>query len=146
MTSRGDVSTSAPILSGTAGLGSSCLSRSAAHTGFMGKLVYGMSVSLDGYVNGPDGSIGWTAPERQLSRFVNEVESSFGIYLFGRRMFETMRIWEDDAALAGWPDYVLEYAPTYRAAEKVVFSTAMEDPALPRTKVERRLDPDAVPS
>jgi len=110
----------------------------------MGKLVYGMSVSLDGYVNGPDGSIGWTAPERQLSRFVNEVESSFGIYLFGRRMFETMRIWEDDAALAGWPDYAVEYAPTYRAAEKVVFSTAMEDPALPRTRVERRLDPDAV--
>jgi dihydrofolate reductase len=103
-----------------------------------------MSVSLDGYVNGPDGTFGWTEPDEQLSRFVNDVQSRVGIYFFGRRVFETMRVWEDDAALAGLPDYLLEYAPIYRAAEKVVFSTAMEDPALPRTRVERRLDADAV--
>jgi len=110
----------------------------------MGKLVYGMSVSLDGYVNGSDGTFGWTEPEDQLSRFVNEVQSRVGTYLFGRRMFETMRVWEDDAALVDLPDYALEYGPIYRAAEKVVFSTAMEDPVLPKTRVVRRLDPDAV--
>jgi len=110
----------------------------------MGKLVYGMSVSLDGYVNGSDGTFGWSEPDEEVHRFVNELQRRVGTYLFGRRMFETMRVWEDDAALASLPDYVLEYAPIWRAAEKVVFSTTLEEPAIPRTRVERRLDLDAV--
>ena len=110
----------------------------------MGKLVYGMLASLDGYVNGPDGTFGWAEPDEEVHRFANELERGVGTYLFGRRMFETMRVWEDDAALAGLPDYVLEYAPIWRAAEKLVFSTTLEEPAIQRTRVERRLDLDAV--
>ena len=110
----------------------------------MGTLVYGMSVSLDGYVNGPDGSIDWTDPDGETHRFVNDLESRVGTYLFGRRLFETMRVWEDEAFLADLPDFALEYTPIYRAAEKIVYSTTLEDPGLPRTRVERRLDLDAV--
>lgn len=110
----------------------------------MGTLVYGMSVSLDGYVTGPDGGIEWTAPDEETHRFVNDLERRVGTYLFGRRLFETMQVWEDDAFLEGMPDYAAEYAPIYRAANKVVLSTTLEDPGLPRTRVERRLDPGAV--
>jgi dihydrofolate reductase len=62
-----------------------------------------MSASLDGYVNGPDGSFGWSEPDREVSFFVNELQRQVGTYLFGRRTFETMRVWADDAALAGLP-------------------------------------------
>ena len=112
----------------------------------MGRLVYGMSSSLDGYVNRADGTIEWTAPDEETHRFVNELERRVGTYLFGRRLFETMRVWDDDEALAGLPDYALEYAPIWRAADKVVFSTTLEKPDVPRTRVERRLDIDAVRS
>ncbi len=110
----------------------------------MGKLVYGMSTSLDGFVNDRDGGIDWTAPDEETHRFVNDLERRVGTYLFGRRLFETMRVWEDDAFLEGMPDYAAEYTPIYRAADKVVFSTTLEDPGLPRTRVERRLDFGAV--
>ncbi|MDQ7994156.1 MAG: dihydrofolate reductase family protein [Propionicimonas sp.] len=110
----------------------------------MGTLVYGLSTSLDGYVTGPDGTIDWTVPDEETSRFVNARESRVGTYLLGRRMYETMRVWEDDSFLVGLPDFIVEYVPIWRAAEKVVYSTTLEDPGRPRTRVERRLDPDAV--
>lgn len=110
----------------------------------MGTLVYGMSVSLDGYVNGPDGGIDWTDPDGETHRFINELESRIGTYLFGRRMFETMRVWEDPAFLADLPDFAMEYTPIYLAAQKIVYSSTLQDPGLPRTRVERRLDLDAV--
>lgn len=110
----------------------------------MGKLVYGMTTSLDGYINGPDGRFDWSEPDEETHRFINELERRVGTYLFGRRMFETMRIWEDDEALAGWADYALEYAPIWRSADKVVFSTTLDRPAIPRTTLERRLDLEAV--
>jgi len=102
-----------------------------------------------GTTSGTDGWLVATSTSDNLGRFkvhrfVNELQRRVGTYLFGRRMFETMRVWEDDAALASLPHYVLEYAPIWRAAEKVVFSTTMEEPAIPRTRVERRLDLDAV--
>ena len=78
-------------------------------------LVYGLSASLDGYINGLDGTFDWTEPDEETSRFVNELQRPVGTYLVGRRMFETMRVWDDEAALAGLPDYLLEYAPIWRA-------------------------------
>lgn len=110
----------------------------------MGKLVYGMSTSLDGYVNDPDGEFGWSEPDEQTHRFVNEVQSGMGIYLLGRRLFETMKVWEDDAALADFPQYVRDYATIWRNARKIVYSTSLDDPGLPATSVERRLDFDAI--
>lgn len=107
----------------------------------MGKLVYGLTTSLDGYVNGPDGDIGWSEPDGETHQFVNDRQSRVGTYLAGRRMFETMRIREDEAWLAG---YVLEYAAIWRAADKEVFSTTLEVPHLPRITLHRQLDPDAV--
>jgi len=126
--------------------GMTCLwfGRRCADTEVMGKLVYGMSTSLDGYVNRADGSIDWTAPDEETHRFVNHLESRIGTYLFGRRLFETMRVWDDDEALAGMPDYALEYAPVWRAVDKVVFSTTLAALNVPRTRVERRLDVDDV--
>ena len=110
----------------------------------MGILSYGMIASLDGYVAGPDGDFSWAEPDEEVHRFVNERDRHVGTYLYGRRMFEVMRFWDDDAALADAPEYIREYAAIWQAADKVVFSTSIEPPSLPRTRLERRFDPDAI--
>jgi len=110
----------------------------------MGRLIYGLTASLDGFVNDPDGDLSWGEPDEETSRFVNDQQRGIGTYLFGRRMFETMRVWDDESALVGWPDYILDYVAVWRAADKVVYSTTLPEPSEPRTRLERRLDLDAV--
>ena len=110
----------------------------------MGMLSYGMITSLDGFVAGPDGDFDWAEPDEETHRFVNEREHSVGTYLYGRRMFETMRAWAEDDWLVDAPDYVREYADIWRAADKVVYSTTLAAPGIERTLVEPQLDLQAI--
>jgi dihydrofolate reductase len=110
----------------------------------MGILGYGMITSLDGYVADAHGEFGWAEPDEEVHRFVNARERAVGTYLYGRRMFEMMRFWADDANIAGGPDYVHEYAAVWRAARKVVFSTTLATTRTDRTRLERRFDVAAV--
>jgi len=73
--------------------------------------------------------------------FVNDQERTIGTYLYGRRMYDVMVAWEsvDDEALV-----TREYAAIWRSADKVVFSTTLEEVGSTRTRLERRFDPDAV--
>ena len=110
----------------------------------MGTLSYGMISSLDGFVAGPDGDFDWAEPDAETHRFVNEREQNVGTYLYGRRMYETMRAWAEDDWLADQPDYVRDYARIWRDADKVVYSSTLSAPSTDRTRVEARLDLDAV--
>jgi dihydrofolate reductase len=110
----------------------------------MGTLSYGMISSLDGFVAGSDGDFDWAEPDAETHRFVNEREHAIGTYLYGRRMYETMRAWAEDDWLVDQPDYVRDYARIWRDADKVVFSTTLTTPLTDRTRVEPRLDLDAV--
>jgi dihydrofolate reductase len=110
----------------------------------MGILGYGMISSLDGYVTGADGTFDWAEPDAEVHAFVNDRERGIGTYLYGRRMWETMRVWGEDGWLAGEPDVVQDYAQLWRAADKVVFSTTLDSVDLPRTRLERRVDPAAI--
>jgi hypothetical protein len=53
-----------------------------------------MGVSLDGYIVGPDGDFGWTAPDEEVFRFVTDEIREIGVHLLGRRLYETMLYWE----------------------------------------------------
>ncbi|MEV0729680.1 dihydrofolate reductase family protein [Polymorphospora sp. NPDC050346] len=110
----------------------------------MGKLIYSMITSLDGYVSDPDGKFDWGFPEQELHEFVNELSRSFGTYLYGRRMYETMVYWETAHTLPDPPPFILEYARAWQAADKVVYSTTLNEVASTRTRIERTFDPDAV--
>jgi dihydrofolate reductase len=57
----------------------------------VGKLIYSVIASLDGYVADEDGDFAWAAPDEEVHTFVNELERPVGTYLYGRRMYETMR-------------------------------------------------------
>lgn len=106
----------------------------------MGTLSYGMISSLDGFVAGADGDFDWAEPDEEVHRFVNERERTVGTYLYGRRMFETMRAWDEDGWLADQPDFIHQYAAIWRAASKVVYSATLADPGAERTRVERHLN------
>lgn len=110
----------------------------------MGKLSYAANVSLDGYLEDEAGSFDWSEPDEEVHAFWNDHERQIGISLYGRRMYETMRVWEDDDWLQGEPAVVREYADIWRAGEKVVYSTTLTEVSTARTRIERQFDPDGV--
>lgn len=110
----------------------------------MGKLIYSMITSLDGYVSDRDGNFGWGFPEEESHTFVNEQSRSIGTYLYGRRMYEMMVFWETAHLEPEAPPFVLEYARIWQATDKVVYSTTLDKVASERTRLERSFDPEAV--
>ena len=86
-------------------------------------IIYSMSVSADGYVNGPDGTFDWTAPTDELHRFHNQRMTEIDAQLLGRRLYEAMLVWEtqefDDPTM-------VEFAESWRPLERIVFSTTLE--------------------
>lgn len=90
----------------------------------MRKLIYSMSVSLDGFIAAPDGAIDWSVPDEELFRFHHQQVQDIGVHLCGRRLYETMAYWEtaEESALAA--EHV-EFAQTWKALPKVVFSTTL---------------------
>jgi dihydrofolate reductase len=110
----------------------------------MAKLIYAAIASLDGYVEDEEGGFDWAAPDDEVHAFVNDLERPIGTYLYGRRMYETMVFWETVSAEADEPAVFLDYAEIWLAAEKIVYSRALQTVSSARTRIERELDPDAV--
>jgi dihydrofolate reductase len=110
----------------------------------VGKLVYAANTSLDGYLEDADGSFDWSVPDDEVHAFWNEHERNVGTSLYGRRMYETMRVWEDDDWLSSEPAVVRDYARIWRDGDKVVYSSTLEEVSTARTRIERRFDPEAV--
>jgi dihydrofolate reductase len=111
----------------------------------MARLIYSMLMSLDGYIEDERGEFGWGAPEdEQVHSYINELASSVGTYLYGRRMYETMVYWETAHTIPDLPPFVLDWARQWQAAEKIVYSRTLAEPRSARTRLEREFDPDAV--
>jgi dihydrofolate reductase len=110
----------------------------------MGKLIYTMLASLDGYVADERGKFGWAEPDEEVHRFVNDLERGIGTFLYGRRMYEVMAVWDDPAALAPEPAYVREFGELWRAADKVVYSRTLTRVLSARTRFERDFAPGAI--
>jgi dihydrofolate reductase len=89
----------------------------------MVSMIYSMSVSADGYINGPDGTFDWAAPTDELHRFHNQRMTEIGAQLLGRRLYETMLVWETEEFT---DPTMVEFAELWRPLEKVVFSTTLE--------------------
>lgn len=92
----------------------------------MRKLMYSMGVSLDGFIAGPNGEIDWSAPDEGLHRFHNEQTREIGVYLCGRRLYETMLYWETADKNPSAAEYELDFARIWNAIPKVVFSKTLD--------------------
>jgi dihydrofolate reductase len=110
----------------------------------MAALTYTSIASLDGYVADADGSFDWAEPDQEVHSFINEQEEGVGTYLYGRRLYETMAVWETDDWLADAPPHVRDYARIWRGADKVVYSTTLDAVPTARTRLERSFEPAAV--
>jgi dihydrofolate reductase len=110
----------------------------------MARLIYLALASLDGYIEDPDGNFDWAAPDEEVHRFINELERAAGTGLYGRRMYETMSVWDSDDFLDGAPPHISEYAEIWRAADKIVYSKTLQAVSTRRTRLEREFDPEAV--
>jgi dihydrofolate reductase len=80
-------------------------------------------------VEGPDGKFAWSHPDEEVHRFHNGIAAGMGAFLYGRRMYETMRFWEtvdEDASSPEFPDYVRDFARIWKSKPKIVFSTTLE--------------------
>jgi len=107
----------------------------------MGRLVYSAIASLDGYIADEQGDFDWSAPDDEVHAFVNDLTRPARTHLLGRRMYEVLAVWEtmDDPA----PE-MQDFAQIWRAAEKVVYSTTLQEVSSRRTRIERSFEPDAV--
>ena len=111
----------------------------------MAKLIYSMITSLDGYTEDEHGDFGWGAPaDGEVHSYINELASSVGTYLYGRRMYETMVYWETAHTIPDQPQFVLDWARQWQATEKVVYSRTLAEPRSARTRIEREFDRDAI--
>ena len=91
----------------------------------MRSVIYSMSVSLDGYIAGPDGSFDWTAPDEEVFRFWTDQTRELAAHVLGRRLYETMLYWEaaDENPSLDFDDR--EWVSVWRPLPKVVFSTTL---------------------
>lgn len=112
--------------------------------GTMGKLIYAANISLDGFLEDETGSLDWSVPNEDVHAFWNEHERHIGTSLYGRRMYETMRVWETDDWLTDAPAVVREYAGIWRDTDKIVYSSSLDAVSTARTTIERTFEPEAV--
>jgi dihydrofolate reductase len=108
------------------------------------KLIYASNMSLDGCTEDADGAFDWAPPDDEVFAFTTELMRSAGTYLYGRRMYELMAVWETDPALAEHSDLRAEFAQVWQSPDKVVYSTTLAAVPTAQTRLEGRFDPDAV--
>src|ERR1700690_2036756 len=110
----------------------------------MARLIYSAIASLDGFVADETGNFDWATPDEEVHAFVNDLERPVGTYLYGRRMYETMAVWETVDPHAARPGVGEDFARIWQAADKIVYSRTLGEVSTTRTRLERDLDPEAV--
>jgi dihydrofolate reductase len=110
----------------------------------MAKLIYASNMSLDGCTEDDRGTPAWAPRDDEVFASITDLMRSAGTYLYGRRMYDTMSVWETDAALAAQSDLMSDFANVWQAADKVVYSTTLAAVSTARTRLERHFDPAAV--
>ncbi len=110
----------------------------------MSKLIYFMPTSLDGFIAGETDSMDWSAPDEEVSTFINDQLRPIGTYLCGRKMYETMKIWETPDLIPGLTPDMMDFARIWQAADKIVYSKSLETVSTLKTRLEREFEPQAV--
>lgn len=110
----------------------------------MTKLIYANNMSLDGYIEDERGAFDFFPVDAEVFRSHTSLLQSAGTFLYGRRLYEKMAVWETDATLAAQSDLMAEFATAWQKANKVVYSTTLTAASTANTRIERNFDPTVV--
>ena len=116
----------------------------------MGKLIYSIMTSLDGFVADQDGNFEWAMPSEEVHAFVNGIVRNVGTSLLGRNMYETMKIWDSiptegtSGPMDGPSEAMNDYAKIWQTAKKIIYSTSLSDVTIANATIERAFNPEAV--
>ena len=111
----------------------------------MAHLIYIANLSLDGYTEDMEGKFDWTDyPDEEGFRFITNLVRATGTHLYGRRMYETMMVWETDPNIAAESLLNRDFAETWQAADKIVYSRTLEAVSTRKTQLERNFNPEAI--
>ncbi len=110
----------------------------------MAKLIYFTPTSLDGFIAGETDNLDWAVPDEDVSTFINDLHRPIGTYLYGRKNYETMKGWQTPDVIPGLTSAMMDFAPIWQAAEKIVYSKSLETVSTPKTRLERDFEPQAV--
>jgi dihydrofolate reductase len=108
------------------------------------KLLYVTNVSLDMFIEDEHGDFGFTEPDDEQFAFITDLVRPIGTWLYGRRLYEMMAVWETDPELAATSELRADFARVWQSAEKIVYSTTLDAVATGNSRLVRRFDPDDV--
>ena len=109
----------------------------------MGKLIYSANCSLDGYINDTDGNFDWSVPDEEVHQAINDLMRPMTTMLLGRRMYETLAVWET-WDVSNEPPVIADFQRIWLGLDKIVYSTTLMDVATARTSIARTFDASAV--
>jgi dihydrofolate reductase len=84
----------------------------------MAKLIYVTPTSLNGYIADiadETGDFDWAAPDEEVHAFINDIVCPIGTYLYGRKMYQTMAVWETPDVIPGRTPAILDFARIWQA-------------------------------
>src|SRR5512140_2634778 len=110
----------------------------------MAKLIYFMPMSLDGFIAGKTDNMDWSAPDEEVSAFINDLHRPIGTYLYGRKNYETMTVWQTPDAIPGLTPAMRDFGRIWQAADKIVFSRSLETGSTPNTRLDQEFEPQAI--
>ena len=110
----------------------------------MAKMIYFTPTSLDGFIAGETDSMDWAVPSEDVSTFINDRHRPIGSYLYGRKEYETMMVWETPDVIPGLSPAMMDFGRIWQAAGKIVYSKTLEAVSTPKTRLEREFEPQAV--
>lgn len=111
----------------------------------MAHLIYIANLSLDGYTEDMEGKFDWPDyPDEEGFRFITNLVRATGTHLYGRRMYETMMVWETDPNLAAASPFNRDFAEIWQAADKIVYSRTLKAVSTRKTQLERNFNPEDI--
>jgi dihydrofolate reductase len=110
----------------------------------MAKLIYFMPMSLDGFIAGETDNMDWSEPDEEIYALINDLHRPIGTYLYGRKNYETMTVWETPDVIPGQAPAMRDFGGIWQAADKIVYSKSLETVSTPKTRLEREFEPQAV--
>jgi dihydrofolate reductase len=108
----------------------------------MARLIYAMPMSLDGYIR--DDDYDWSPPNDEALAFITDVLRPIGTYLYGRKMYETMAVWQTPDVIPGLTQAGVDFAQVWQAADKIVYSKSLKTVSTPKTRIEREFNPQTI--